>query len=72
MATLFRRNHQMHKILTFGIAAVLAIVAVATWATATTHSNDHVKASAAFGSPINPLEFMKSSKDLPHQQYDTH
>ena len=62
----------MPKILAFGIAAVLALIAVATWATATTHSNDHANASAAFGSPIKPFELMKSSKDLPHQQYDTH
>jgi hypothetical protein len=62
----------MRQLLVFGIAAVLAIVAVATWATATTHSNDRAKASAAFGGAINPIELMKSSKDLPHQHYDTH
>jgi hypothetical protein len=62
----------MRKIISFGIAAMLALVAVATWATATTHSNHQTKASAAFGSPINPFELMKSSKELPHQHYDTH
>ncbi len=62
----------MGKIISFGIAAVLAFVAIATWATATTHANDPARASAAFGSQINPFEFMKSSKDLPHQQYDAH
>ena len=62
----------MGKIISFGIAAVLAFVAIASWATATTHSNDRARASAAFGSPINPLEVMKISKDLPHQKYDAH
>lgn len=62
----------MRKIIPFGIAAVLALVAVATWTTATTHSNDHANASAAFGSPIKPFELMKHSKDLPLQQYDMH
>ena len=62
----------MRKIIPFGIAAVLALVAVATWATATTHSNDHANASAAFGNPIKPFELMKDSKELPLQQYDMH
>jgi hypothetical protein len=62
----------MGKMISFGIAAVLALVAIATWATATTHSNDYASAPAAFGSQINSFEFMKSSKDLPHQQYDAH
>ena len=62
----------MRKIIPFGIAAVLALVAVATWATATTHSNDRANASAAFGNPIKPFELMKRSKDLPLQQYDMH
>ena len=62
----------MGKIISFGIAAVLAFVAIATWATATTHTNDAARASAAFSSQINPFESMKSSKDLPHQQYDAH
>ena len=62
----------MRTIILFGIAAVLAIVAVATWATATTHSNDHANASVAFGNPINPFELTKSSEGLPHQQYDAH
>ena len=62
----------MRKIIPFGIAAALALVAVATWATATTHSNDHANASAAFGNPIKPFELMKHSKDLQLQQYDMH
>jgi hypothetical protein len=62
----------MAKIISFGIAAVLAFVAIAAWATATNHSNYHATASAAFSSPINPSELMKSSKDLPRQQYDSH
>jgi len=63
----------MRKIILLGIAATLGLVAIATWGTATTHSNDHANASAAFGStPIKPFDLMKSSKGLPHQQYDTH
>jgi hypothetical protein len=62
----------MRKIIPFGIAAVLALVAVATWATATTQSNDHANASAVFGRPIKPFELMKHSKDLPLQQFDMH
>jgi hypothetical protein len=62
----------MGKIISFGIAAVLAFVAIAAWATATTPPKDHATASAAFGSQINSFELMKSSKDLPRQQYDSH
>jgi hypothetical protein len=62
----------MRKVIAFGIAAVLALAAIVTWATATTHSKDHVKPSAAFVSPITPSELTKSSKGLPHQQYDAH
>jgi hypothetical protein len=62
----------MRKIIAFGIAAVLALAAIVTWATATTHSKDHVNASAAFVSPITPSELMKNSKGLPRQQYDAH
>lgn len=62
----------MRNIIAFGIAAVLALAAIVTWATATTHSKDHVKTSAAFVSPMTPSELMKNSKSLPHQQYDAH
>jgi hypothetical protein len=62
----------MRKIIAFGIAAGLALAAIVTWATATTHSKDHVNASAALVSPITPSELMKNSKGLPRQQYDAH
>jgi hypothetical protein len=62
----------MRKIIAFGTAGLLAVIAVATWATARTHPNDHARASAAFGNPIMPFDLMTHSKGLPHQQYDAH
>jgi len=62
----------MRKIIPLGIAAVLVLVAIATWAAAPTHSHHGTNASAALGSVITPFEFMKNSKDLPHQQYDAY
>lgn len=62
----------MRKIMSFGIAALVTLAAVVIWSSATTRSGDRAEAFAASGSPINPLELMKGSKDLPHQQYEAH
>jgi hypothetical protein len=62
----------MPKIISSAIAALLAVVPILSWATATTYSNNHAKLSAASSTPLNPFEFMKNSKDLPHQQYDAY
>ena len=62
----------MRKIMAFGFAALLALLAIGAWSSATTHSANHARASAASSSPINPFALMSSSKDLPHQQYDAH
>ena len=59
----------MRTIMAFGFAALLALLAIGAWSGATTHSVDRADASAA---PINPLELMRNSKDLAHQQYDAH
>ena len=62
----------MRKIRAFGFAGLLALLAIGAWSSATTHPANHAKASAASGSPINPFELMRNSKDLAHQQYDAH
>jgi hypothetical protein len=62
----------MRKIMAFGFAGLLALLAIGAWSSATTQSVDHAKASAASSSPINPFELMKNAKDLAHQQYDAH
>ena len=60
----------MRTIIALGIAALLTVAVIVSWATATDRSSNQAKASPALGSSINPPEFMKNSKDLPHQQYD--
>jgi hypothetical protein len=59
---------QMRKIIPFGAAVALTVLAVMTWATATPHSK-HQRASAALSSPISPLELMRSSQELPSHRY---
>ena len=59
----------MRTIMAFGFAALLALLAIGAWSSATTHSVNRAEASAA---SINPLELMRNSKDLPHQQYDAY
>jgi hypothetical protein len=59
----------MRTIMAFGFSALLALLAIGAWSEATTHSVTRAEASAA---SINPLELMRNSKDLPHQQYDAH
>jgi hypothetical protein len=51
---------------------LLSLLAIGAWSSATTHSVNRAEASAASGWPINPLELMRNSKDLAHQQYDAH
>ena len=62
----------MRTIIAFGFTALLALLAIGVWSGATTHSVNRAEASAASSSLINPLELMKNSKDLAHQQYDAH
>lgn len=62
----------MRKTMSFGIAALVTLAAVVIWSNATSRSGDRAAAFAASGSPINPLELMKGSKHLPHQQYEAY
>jgi hypothetical protein len=62
----------MRKIMSFGIAAILTLVAVAAWSKTRTHSDIHAKVSAASSSQIDPFELMSRSTGLIHQQYDAH
>jgi hypothetical protein len=57
----------MRKIMPFGIAAMLALVAVGTWAVATAGSQSQDGFS---GIRINTSALMMNSKELPAQQYD--
>ena len=59
----------MRKIMSFGVAAVLTLGAVATWAAATTHPTHSNGATASFGGTIDPFDLMTKAKDLPHQQF---
>jgi hypothetical protein len=64
-------TNQMKQIMSLAVAAVLGLMAIVDWPSAT-HSSD-VEASAAFYySPIAPFELMTTATDLPHQQYDAH
>jgi hypothetical protein len=60
----------MRTIIALGIAALLTVSFMLIWTLSTARSNNPANALAASGSSINPFELMKSSKDLPHQQYD--
>jgi hypothetical protein len=60
----------MRAIFALGIAALLTLAIIVSWATATARSTNQANAPAASGNSINPLELMKSSSNLPHQQYD--
>jgi hypothetical protein len=53
-----------------GYRYLLTVAVILSWAAATARSNNPANALAASGSSINPLELMKSTKDLLHQQYD--
>jgi len=62
----------MRTIMAFGITGLLALLAIGAWAGATTHSGKRAEASAMPGAATNPLELMRNSKDLAHQQYDAY
>lgn len=57
----------MRKMLSFGIAAVLTVVAITAWATATTRSQNEPEATAV---TINAFALMTNAADLPVQRYD--
>ena len=60
----------MRTIMAFGFTALLALLAIGVWSDATTHSVNRAEASAASSMLINPLELMRNSTELTHQQYD--
>jgi hypothetical protein len=60
----------MKQVTSLAVAAVLGLMAIVDWPSATHSSN--VEASAKSDSPIAPFELMKTATDLPHQQYDAH
>jgi hypothetical protein len=62
----------MKKIMSLPVAAVLGLMAIVDWPSATAHSGNPVELSAASDSPIAPFELMTRATDLPHQQYDAH
>jgi len=57
----------MRTIMAFGFAALLALLAIGTWSSATINSVNRAEASAS-SRPINPLELMTNAKDLAHQE----
>jgi hypothetical protein len=57
----------MRKTLSFGIAAILTVVAITAWATATTRSQNQPQTAAV---AINAFAIMMTAPDLPVQRYD--
>jgi hypothetical protein len=57
----------MRKMLSFGMATVLAAVAITAWATAAPRHKSHPEITTV---GINPLMLMKNSSGLQVQQYD--
>jgi hypothetical protein len=57
----------MRKMLSFGIAAMLTVVAITAWATATTRSQNEPETTAV---AINAFALMTNATDLPVQRYD--
>jgi hypothetical protein len=57
----------MRKIMTLSIAVMLALVAIGTWAAATTGSQQQVGFS---GERINTLQLTSVSTNLPAEQYE--
>jgi hypothetical protein len=57
----------MRKMLSFGIAAMLTVVAITAWATATIRSQNEPETTAV---AINAFALMTNAADLPVQQYD--
>ena len=62
----------MRTIMAFGFAALLSLLAIGAWSSAPPPAGHRAEASAVSSWPINPLELMRNSKDLAHQQYDAH
>jgi hypothetical protein len=56
----------MRTIISFGIATILVLVAVGTWATT---SDSQVQPQLS-GAKVDPLELMMNAKDLPIQRFD--
>jgi hypothetical protein len=65
-------GHKMRKMLSFGIAAALTIVAVAAWGAAGPRHKTHAKITHAeiTTAGIDPIALMQKSTDLQLQQYD--
>jgi hypothetical protein len=61
----------MRKLVSFAMAVLMMIAAIAAWSTAASHSKHRSEASAASGVTIDPFELMKHARDLAHPQYDT-
>jgi hypothetical protein len=59
----------MRKLMSLGIAVMLALFAVGTWATATTRSQT---AAGLSGERINTLELMSRTNGLPTEEFDAH
>jgi Tfp pilus assembly protein PilE len=57
----------MRKTLSFGIVAILTVVAITAWATATTRSQNQPEPAAV---AINAFAMMTNATDLPVQRYD--
>jgi hypothetical protein len=60
----------MRTIIVFGIAALLTLAGIVSWVTATARSNNETNALSTSRNSINPLDLMKNSKNLRHEQYD--
>jgi hypothetical protein len=57
----------MRKTLSFGIVAMVAVVAIIAWSTATTRSQNQPETDAV---AINAFAMMTNAADLPVQRYD--
>lgn len=57
----------MRKTLSFGIAAMLTIVGIIAWSTATTRSQNQPETAAV---TIDAFAMMANATDLPVQRYD--
>ena len=57
----------MRKTLSFGLVAMVAVVAIIAWSTATTRSQNQPETDAV---AINAFAMMMNATDLPVQRYD--
>jgi hypothetical protein len=60
-------GHKKSKMLSFGIAAVLTVAAVAAWGAAGPRTKTHAEITTV---GIDPFALMQKSTDLQVQQYD--